>query len=63
MSCFPTGIFFTENWRWRNSMEGINDEAADFLIANSEEIDLKPEWNIRAFRWDQYSCGVATRLL
>ncbi len=53
MSCYPTGVFITENLRWRNSMEGINDEAADFLIANSEEIVLKPEWYIRAFRWDR----------
>ncbi len=55
MSCFPTGLFVTENGRWRNAVEGINDKAADFLVANSEEIELNPEWNIRAFRWDQPS--------
>ena len=51
LTCYPDGLFVTNLRGWRHPLFGINDQAADLLVAQAEEIALPEEWLIRAFRW------------
>ncbi len=56
MRCYRTGLVIAESWQWKNSIVGIDDEAASLLVETSEAVDLPPKANLMAFRW--YHAGL-----
>jgi hypothetical protein len=50
IDCFPSGLFFTDEARWRNSFH-IDDAIADVITARAEPLDLPRSSRILAFFW------------
>jgi hypothetical protein len=52
MACHVSGLFVSEQRRWRQPITGIGDAAADILETRAQEITLPRAWRLRAFAWE-----------
>ena len=57
LACYDRGLFLGNPYQWHHPVMGINEEAADLLIANAQEIPVPAEWNLRAYAWERPSAA------
>jgi hypothetical protein len=53
MACYPTGLVVSEGWQWKNRVVGIDEGSAELLLREAERVELPPQANLIAFRWQR----------
>lgn len=57
MACYRRGLYLGTHHRWRNTIYGLPDDAADYLVAHAERIPMPEEWDLVAYAWENAEAG------